>query len=102
MDRAELLRGQIELRPNDPFPRYALALELREQGALSEAIAELQKVVAEFPTYVPSYYHLGQLLEADGELDAAREIYEQGIQVASESGDAHALSELKGALSLIS
>ena len=32
MDRVEQLRKFIEASPGDPFPRYALALELKGRG----------------------------------------------------------------------
>ena len=37
MDRIEMLRQFIVANPKDPFPRYGLAIELKNQGRLEEA-----------------------------------------------------------------
>ena len=37
MDRIEQLRNFIAASPDDPFPRYALALELKGKGEATEA-----------------------------------------------------------------
>ncbi|MGN6400325.1 MAG: hypothetical protein ACTHMD_07725, partial [Flavisolibacter sp.] len=47
--------------------------------------------------YVGSYYHLGKLLERNGETAAAVRYYEKGMLKAKEAGDSHAYSELRGA-----
>ena len=45
MDRVGQLRKFIEASPREPFPRYALALELKgrgdQQGAAGHALSEL-------------------------------------------------------------
>ncbi len=47
------------------------------------------------PGYVGSYYHLGKLLERNGEPQAAIAWYEKGMAAAKAAGDNHAYNELR-------
>jgi tetratricopeptide (TPR) repeat protein len=93
MDRVTQLRKFIEARPHEPFPRYALALELNEAAA-----AELQALVAQAPDYLAAYLQLGMLLQALGHAAEARDAYTRGQDLARRKGDGHTLSELTSAL----
>lgn len=100
-DRLKNLLTVFENQKEDPFVRYAIAIELKEVGELQrskEFFAELHKL---FPDYVPQYYHHGKLLEDLDELDSAKDLYTEGIQKASAQNDSHAASELQGALTLL-
>jgi len=69
MDRIGQLRNFIATRPDDPFPRYALALELKGAGDARGAATELQDLLARNPDYLAAYLQLGMLLTS---LDRAR------------------------------
>jgi tetratricopeptide (TPR) repeat protein len=84
--------------PADSFVLFALAKEYEGAGDLPQALNFYQKLRDSDPKYVGLYYHLGKLHEQQAELANAIEAYKQGIQVAREAGDFHALSELQGAL----
>ena len=45
-----------------------------------------------------SYYHLGKLLERNGETDKAIATYKRGMEETKKIADKHAYSELQGAL----
>ena len=47
------------------------------------------------PNYTGLYYHLGIVYEKMGQSEKGMEIFQKGIEVASEVKDLHALSELK-------
>lgn len=98
MDRISQLKRFIEAKPDEPFPRYALALELRGQGDVEGAIRELQALVARNPHYVPSWLMLGMLLQSAGRTDEARAAFTAGQGHARAKGDTHALSELTSSL----
>lgn len=88
----------VEQSPDDPLVLYGLAMEYRKVGQL-EAAADLFGTLQErFPDYVPQYLMHGQLLEAMGTPDAARETYRLGIEKAQAQGETHAQSELEEAL----
>ena len=98
MDRASQLRRFIEQKPDDPFPRYALALELKSAGDAAASAAELETLVARKPDYLPAYLMLGMQLSALGRAPEARRALETGQAVARTQGNSHTLSELTTAL----
>ncbi len=96
--RIAKLRAFAEARPQDPFPRYALALEHRNAGAHAEALAVFGELIAAHPDYVPSYLHAGNASVAVGDREGARGLWQRGLEVARRKGDGHAAGELEGAL----
>ena len=99
--RIEMLLGFIEQKPQDPFPRYALALEYKNAARLPEAKEQFDLLIREHPEYTAGYLHAGNLYVAMGERATAAKIYRVGIDVCIRRGDAHARGELEGALSAI-
>ena len=83
--------------PTDAFTIYALATEYRAQEP-ERAWEFYQKLLAEHPDYVGTYYHAGKLLEAFGRKDEAEQVYRQGLVAARKAGQQHAASELRQAL----
>jgi len=98
MDRIEQLRKFIAASPGEPFPRYALAMELKGKGDAPGAAAELQELLQRAPDYLPAYLMLGMLLQTCSRPAEAREVFKKGQELARKKGDAHALSELTQAL----
>jgi tetratricopeptide (TPR) repeat protein len=98
MDRIEQLRKFIVQTPDDPFPRYALALELKGKGDAAAAAAEMQELLRRTPDYLAAWLQLGMLLQALDRGDEAKTAYAKGQDVARTKGDSHALSELTQAL----
>lgn len=85
-------------RPDDPFTRYALAMQYRSMGLLEAAVREFQELGRRAPDYVPTWLMLGQSLEAlERGADAAR-AYQDGIAAATRQANHHARSELEDAL----
>ena len=101
MDRIDQLRKFIEANPAEPFPRYALALELKGKGDVEGAARELLELSQRVPDYLAAYLQLGLLLQALGRNDEARATLQRGQQVARKKGDTHTLSELTSALDTI-
>jgi len=98
MDRVGQLRQFVEKKPGDPFPRYALALELKNGGDAASAAEELRQLVARVPGYLPAYLQLGMLLHGLGRIVDARGAYRSGQDLARSQGNTHALGELTTAL----
>lgn len=99
--RREMLEEFLAQDPNDSFSRYALALELEKESKAQEAVPQLREVIERDPSYVAAYYHLGRLLAQVGLIDEARESYRRGLEVAIESGDQRARSEMQEALEML-
>jgi tetratricopeptide (TPR) repeat protein len=98
MSRIDALRALLADDPNDAFARYALAMELRQEGRTEEAMAEFRGLVATRPEYTASYLMAGQCAEDLGLRDEAREIYRLGIAACAAAGEAHARQKCEEAL----
>lgn len=85
-------------RPDDPFTRYALAMQYRSMGRLAEAVGEFQELGRRTPDYVPTWLMLGQSLEALERGAEAARAYRDGIAAATRQSNHHARSELEEAL----
>jgi tetratricopeptide (TPR) repeat protein len=96
--RIAKLRAFAEARPQDPFPRYALALEHRNAGSHPEALAVFRELIAAHPDYVPAYLHAGNTLTSLGDHAEAKAVWRSGVEVARRKGDLHAAGELEAAL----
>jgi tetratricopeptide (TPR) repeat protein len=96
--RIDALLGFIQQKPQDPFPRYALALEYKNAGRLDEARATFDALMSAHPDYTAAYLHAGNTLLALGLRDDARAVYQRGVEACVRRGDAHARGELEGAL----
>lgn len=95
--RLQQLFSFLEASPNDAFLNFAIAKEYEGIGDFPKALEYYLQLVANAPDYVGTYYHLGKLYERLDDLPQALQTYENGITVARNVGDRHALSELMGA-----
>ncbi|RED97989.1 tetratricopeptide repeat protein [Marinoscillum furvescens] len=95
-DRINQLKKFIEEDPNDPFPKYALALEhLKDNKTISRQLFE--ELLEKHPDYLGTYYHAAALFAELDEFDIAEDIYKRGIDQAKNQKDAHSLKELQSA-----
>jgi len=97
MDRLQRLREMLAQQPTDSFLNHAMALEEIKLGNEAAARVLFESILQRDPQYIGSYYHLGKLLERQGDETAAIEVFERGMEVAKKLGDQHALNELRGA-----
>lgn len=98
MDRLGMLEKMVAAKPDEPFPRYGLAMEYKKLERHDEATQAFSALAQRCPDYVPAYLMHGNLLEAMGRGADAVAIYQRGIEVASAASDDHAVSELASAL----
>ena len=99
--RLKALRAFAAQRPDDPFPRYALAMELKATGDLAGACEVFGTLIAERPDYIASYAPAGEVLVALGRAADARAIYVKGIEACARKNDAHMQGNLKDALAML-
>jgi tetratricopeptide (TPR) repeat protein len=97
MDRLSMLLSMVTTKPNDPFPRYGVAMEYKKLGRNEDAVQAFAELAQHHPRYVPGYLMHGNLLEAMGRADDARSVYARGLEVARAAGDDHAEGELRAA-----
>ena len=99
--RIEMLKAFIAQRPNDPFPRYGLALEHKNAGQLDEAWGAFSALMDAHPTYTAAYLHAGNTALALGRVEDARATYVRGVEACVKAGDGHARGEIEGALAAL-
>ncbi len=92
------LRALIRKKPDDAFAWYGLAMEHKNRHDYEEARGAFESLLEFHPSYTPAYYQYGTVLADMGEVDAARTVLQDGVQVAREQGDAHSTEELNRAL----
>ena len=97
MDRIAKLKEFLAATPGDNFLQHALALEYIKLGEDALARTLFENILERDPGYTGSYYHLGKLLERQGDAPAAITIYEKGMEACKQADDRHALNELRGA-----
>ena len=93
--RLETLKKFVEMNPNDCFARYGVAQEYVKLGDYEKALEEFNRIFEINPDYQAAYYHAGKAYERLERLDDAREVLQNGIEVAKRSGDLHARGELE-------
>ena len=98
MSRIEQLQSFVAQMPEDPFPRYGLALELKNAGRLEESHTTFTELIHKFPDYTAAYLHAGGVLVALGRKQDAAETYRQGLEACTRKRDFHAKGELETAL----
>ena len=82
--------------PNDAFTIYALATEyLKLDKNASRNYYE--KLLAEHPNYVGTYYHAAKLYHELEMPEKADEVYQKGLKISRQEGNMHAFSELQQA-----
>ena len=97
-DRISTFKIFIAQTPDDPFPRYGLAMEYRSMGELDKAQLVFNELVQKFPDYVSTYLMSGSTLAELGRRDEAIDMMERGIKVSIRKGDMHTKGELQAAL----
>lgn len=82
--------------PNDPFNLYALALEYQKHDT-REAGLWFEKLLTDFPAYLPAYYQAAQFFNNCQLYEKARDTYRKGIRLAEEQHNNKTLQELQRA-----
>jgi tetratricopeptide (TPR) repeat protein len=98
MDRVAAFKAFVANQPDDPFPVYSLAMELRNQEDHDQAQTYFDLLRDKFPDYLAGYFHAGANLTALGRKQEAAERYREGIDKAGRAGDAKTRDELQVAL----
>lgn len=96
--RREKLEAIVRERPDDAFPRYALAIECANTGDADAAISHFEELLLRHPAYVTGWFQYGQLLARIGRVEEARSVLRRGIECATVAGDLHARDEMQAAL----
>ncbi len=96
MSRIDQLKKFIAEDPNDPFPRYALALEYLHHDA-PRAREVFRDLLTRFPEYLPTYYPAAQASADAGDDAEAARLYTEGIALAVKLDERKTEAELRQA-----
>ena len=96
--RLRQLQAMLERQPDDQFLLYGVAMEHKKAGNAAKALAYFERVIARDPGYCYAYHQRGLVHESNGDLDAAKQSYREGIVAAQKKGDSHAAGEIEAAL----
>ena len=99
--RVKVLRASAAQRPQDPFPRYGLAMELKSAGDSLGAWEAFESLMLDHPDYIACYAPAGEVLVALGRTEDARAVYGKGIEACSRKNDAHMRGNLEDALAAL-
>lgn len=92
--RRERIEAMLQEDPADIFLRYSLALEWEKEGEFARSQQGLQGLMAGDPPYVPAFFMAAKFLAEHSEIESARAMLRQGIEVARSQGDQHAAGEM--------
>ena len=101
MDRLASLLTMAREKPDDTFLIFALALEYKSTGNEAESRVYFERLVNEYPDYIPTYYQYGKMEEENGNTDRAIELYNKGIEKAKAAGDQKTARELQQAIDMM-
>ena len=101
-ERLRQLQQMLQRQPDDPFLLYGMAMEHKKAGDASQALEYLGRVTQKDPNYCYAYYQRGLVHESQGNTEAARRAYREGLDAADRAGDAHARGEIEAALDMLS
>lgn len=100
-DKLQQLQQMLQRLPNDTFLLYGIAMEYKKASDWKSAVEYFDRAIASDANYCYAYFQKGQVNELAGDIEAAKRAYQDGITAARRAGDAHALGEIEGALSMI-
>jgi len=95
MNRIEQFQELIKADPNDDFLYYGLGLEYFKAERYQEAVEAFKTVIRLKPDYSAAYRELGKALARVGQLEEAKKVYEEGMEVAEKKGDLQTKKEMK-------
>lgn len=85
-ERIEKLKKMLDADPDDPRPRFGLALEYEKLGRWENVVRELREYLKRTDDQGNAYGRLARALRELGRDDEAREMYETGAQAAYRHG----------------
>lgn len=94
--RIETLKQMLQEQPDDPFLKYALAMEWLPTQP-QEAGKMFKDLLENHADYLPTYFMAAQFYAEEEENKLAEDIYVQGIALAQQQNNLKTLAELKNA-----
>lgn len=90
----ESLEKMLAKGVDNPLLRFGLGKGYLDQGECARAAEHLQQCVALDPKYSAAWKLLGKALQGQGDVQAACQAWEQGLEAARAQGDKQAEKEM--------
>lgn len=100
-NRLQQLQQMLLQEPDDVFLQYAIAIEYFSVNEFNKALICLEEILKKKPDYLAAYYQTGKCYEQLNEIESAKNIYEQGVELAIKQQKTKTLNELREALFLL-
>jgi len=94
-DRIAEFKEVAELMPDDPVVRFGLAGAYLDAGQSENAADEYREAIRLTPDYSAAHRGLGRALERAGRIVEARAADQQGLEVATRTGDLQTGKEIE-------
>ena len=94
-DRIAEFKAVAELMPADPVVRFGLGGAYLDAGQPENAADEYREAIRLKPDYSAAHRGLGRALERAGRIAEARAAYQQGLEVATRTGDLQTGKEIE-------
>ena len=101
VSRVEKIQEMLASDPDSEMLLYMLAMEHRKEGATGEALQVFTQLQQRQPPHVPSFFMAAQMLADDDQVEAARALLREGIEIARDQGDSHAAGEMGDLLAML-
>jgi len=85
-ERIEALRKMAQARPDDPRPRFGLALEFEKAGRWDDVVRTLRDYLSRADDEGNAWGRLGAALRRLGRDEEARDAYRRGVEAAYRHG----------------
>jgi len=95
MSMIDNLQAMLDAGQDSALLRFTLGSQLHKAGKVTDALSHLEAAVRQDPGYSAAWKLYGKALHETGQLDAARDVYQQGISAAGQQGDMQAVREMK-------
>ena len=101
MEITDNLERMLASGRDDPMLRFGLGSGYFNEKEFARAIPHLESCIEQDPDYSAAYKLLGRSLLEEGELTAARDVFEQGLAIAIAQRDKQAEREINSFLNKI-
>jgi hypothetical protein len=95
-NRIAQLETFLRDEPDDPFNKYALALEYLKVDS-NRSYALFDELIRQRPDYLPTYYPFAHLLIEQQKFDLAEKTFQDGIRMAAFANEEKTRKELQNA-----
>jgi len=101
LSRVDMILSMLKGEPDDIFLNYSLGLEYFADCCMQLAEESFKRTISLQNDYVPAYYQLGKLYEAQEKITDALDCFKQGLEYAKQQKNNKAVNEFNEAVFML-